>query len=127
MPLTIAANPLTRALNAFPRPRTQNPRSGRWPRFTEIYGGHTTMLHDPKCRFDYPLAPIRLHHADLFSLDCAGAPSLLSSHSPYISYDRRSLSNASEHHLKPTTNTTTKRACSSGREPDGRDQFLSRS
>ncbi|CAL2247483.1 unnamed protein product [Prunus armeniaca] len=30
----------------------------------------TTMLHDPKCRFDYPLAPIRLHHAGLFSLDC---------------------------------------------------------
>ncbi|CAL9001771.1 unnamed protein product [Prunus brigantina] len=28
------------------------------------------MLHDSKCRFDYPLAPIRLHHADLFSLDC---------------------------------------------------------
>ncbi|CAL9013413.1 unnamed protein product [Prunus brigantina] len=27
------------------------------------------MLHDPKCRFDYPLTPIRLHHADLFSLD----------------------------------------------------------
>ncbi|CAL9025516.1 unnamed protein product [Prunus brigantina] len=25
------------------------------------------MLHDPKCRFDYPLASIRLHHADLFS------------------------------------------------------------
>ncbi|CAL2238182.1 unnamed protein product [Prunus armeniaca] len=28
------------------------------------------MLHDPKCRFDYPLALIRLHHAGLFSLDC---------------------------------------------------------
>ncbi|CAL9018947.1 unnamed protein product [Prunus brigantina] len=135
------------------------------------------MLHDPKCRFDYPLAPIRLHHADLFSLDCpsrtppintklkttfkgskhqtkslprsklyfpivrkihssiyhttldfqgAGAPSLLSSHSPHISYDRRSLSNVPEHRLKPATNTTTKQPCSSGREPDGRDQFLSR-
>ncbi|CAL9012336.1 unnamed protein product [Prunus brigantina] len=55
----------------------------------------------------------------------AGAPSLLSSHSPHISYDRRSLSNAPEHRLKPATNTTTKRPCSSGREPDGRDQFLS--
>ncbi|CAL8988560.1 unnamed protein product, partial [Prunus brigantina] len=117
------------------------------------------MLHDPKCRFDYPLAPIRLHHADLFSLDCpsrtppintklkttfkgskhqtkslprsiifscAGAPSLLSSHSPHISYDRRSLSNAPEHYLKPATNTTTKRPCSSGHEPNGRGQFLSR-
>ncbi|CAL9001489.1 unnamed protein product [Prunus brigantina] len=37
---------------AFPRPEVQNPRSGRWPRFNEIYGGHTTMLHDPKCRLD---------------------------------------------------------------------------
>ncbi|CAL8993794.1 unnamed protein product, partial [Prunus brigantina] len=25
------------------------------------------MLHDPKCRFDYPLAPVRLHHPDIFS------------------------------------------------------------
>ncbi|CAL9005936.1 unnamed protein product, partial [Prunus brigantina] len=39
-------NEVTRALNAFPRPRAQNPRSGQWPRFAEIYGGHTTMLHD---------------------------------------------------------------------------------
>ncbi|CAL9018807.1 unnamed protein product [Prunus brigantina] len=105
------------------------------------------MLHDPKCRLDYPLASIRLHHADLFSLDCpsrtppintklkttfkrskhqtkslprsklyfpvmhfqylyfpqgvcAGAPSLLSPHSPHISYDRRSSSNAPEHRPK---------------------------
>ncbi|KAH0973961.1 hypothetical protein GBA52_015860, partial [Prunus armeniaca] len=56
----------------------------------------------------------------------AGAPSLLSSHSPHISYDRRFLSNAPEHRLKPATDTTTKWPCSSGREPDGRDQFLSR-
>ncbi|CAL9020661.1 unnamed protein product [Prunus brigantina] len=74
------------------------------------------MLHDPKCRFDYPLAPIKLHHADLFSLD---SPSLLSSHSPHISYDRRSLSNVLKHRLKPATKTTTKRPCSSGRELDG--------
>ncbi|CAL9016661.1 unnamed protein product, partial [Prunus brigantina] len=59
-------NHWTRALNAFPRPRMQSPRSGRWPRFAEIYGGHTTMLHNPKCRCDYPLASIRLHHADIF-------------------------------------------------------------
>ncbi|CAL9025569.1 unnamed protein product, partial [Prunus brigantina] len=63
-------NHQTRALNAFPRPRGQNPRSGRWSRFTGIYGGQTTMLHDPKCRFDYLFAPIRLYHTDLFSLDC---------------------------------------------------------
>ncbi|KAL6279493.1 hypothetical protein ACE6H2_016374 [Prunus campanulata] len=25
---------------------------------------HTTILHDPKCRLDYPLALIRLHHAN---------------------------------------------------------------
>ncbi|KAH0987777.1 hypothetical protein GBA52_014954 [Prunus armeniaca] len=56
----------------------------------------------------------------------AGAPSLLSSHSPHISYNRRSPSNALEHRLRPATNTTTKRPCSSGREPDGRDQFHSR-
>ncbi|BFG37903.1 hypothetical protein CerSpe_241770 [Prunus speciosa] len=52
----------------------------------------------------------------------AGAPSLLLSHPPHISYDCRSLSNAPEHRPKPTT----KRPCSSGREPDGRDQFISR-
>ncbi|CAL8117344.1 unnamed protein product [Prunus armeniaca] len=28
------------------------------------------MLHDPKCRFDYPLASVRLHYAGLVSLDC---------------------------------------------------------
>ncbi|CAL2271592.1 unnamed protein product [Prunus armeniaca] len=28
------------------------------------------MLQDPKCRFDYPLAPVRLHHAGLVSLEC---------------------------------------------------------
>ncbi|CAL8992599.1 unnamed protein product [Prunus brigantina] len=54
------------------------------------------------------------------------APSLLSPHSPHISYDRRSSSNAPEHRPKSTTYTTTKRPCSSGREPDGRDKFLSR-
>ncbi|CAL8992958.1 unnamed protein product [Prunus brigantina] len=120
------------------------------------------MLHDPKCRFDCPLAPVRLHHADIFfkpsgSLDWLSsdppintklkttfkgsntktkslprsnlfflAPSLLSPHSPHISYDRRSLSNAPEHRPKSTTYTTTKRPCSSGREPNGRDKFLSR-
>ncbi|CAL8992365.1 unnamed protein product [Prunus brigantina] len=57
---------------------------------------------------------------------CAGAPSLLSPHSPHISYDRRSTSNAPEHRPKSTTYTTIKRPCSSGREPDGRDKFLSR-
>ncbi|CAL9020659.1 unnamed protein product, partial [Prunus brigantina] len=41
-------NHQTRAFNAFPWPVVQNPRSGRWSRFAEIYGGHTTMLHDPK-------------------------------------------------------------------------------
>ncbi|KAH0987571.1 hypothetical protein GBA52_014748 [Prunus armeniaca] len=132
----------------------------------DLWGSHhhasqpqTTMLHDPKCRFDYPLAPVRLHHAGLVSLECpsrtpintklrttfngfkhqnqkppkeqiifscAGAPSLLSPHSPHISYDRRSLSNVLEHRLKPTTNTTTKRPCSSGHEPDCRDSFLTR-
>ncbi|CAL8988551.1 unnamed protein product [Prunus brigantina] len=56
----------------------------------------------------------------------AGASSLLSPHSPHISYDRRSLSNAPEHRPKSTTNTTTKRPCSSGQEPNDRDKFLSR-
>ncbi|CAL9005388.1 unnamed protein product [Prunus brigantina] len=56
----------------------------------------------------------------------ATAPSLLSPHSSHISYDRRSLSNAPEHRPKSITNTTTKRPCSSGREPNGRDKFLSR-
>ncbi|KAL6286522.1 hypothetical protein ACE6H2_010912 [Prunus campanulata] len=37
----------------------------------------------------------------------AGAPSLLISRSPHISYDRRFLSNAPEHRPKPTTNTIT--------------------
>ncbi|CAL9000369.1 unnamed protein product [Prunus brigantina] len=40
----------------------QSPRSGRWPRFAEIYGGHTVMLHDPKCRFDCPLTPALEHY-----------------------------------------------------------------
>ncbi|CAL2247823.1 unnamed protein product [Prunus armeniaca] len=66
MPLTSQQNPLvtrniqctrevteitnhqTRALNAFPRPRGENPQSGRRPRFAEIYGGHTTILLNPK-------------------------------------------------------------------------------
>ncbi|CAL8993036.1 unnamed protein product [Prunus brigantina] len=52
----------------------------------------------------------------------AGAPSLLSPHSPHISYDRRSPSNAPEHRPKSTTYTTTKQPCSSGREPNGRDK-----
>ncbi|CAL2239327.1 unnamed protein product [Prunus armeniaca] len=79
MPLTSQQNPLvtrniqctregqitnhqTRALNAFPRPRGQNPRSGRWPRFAEIYGGHTTMLLKPKppC-FTIPNADLSTH------------------------------------------------------------------
>ncbi|CAL8993790.1 unnamed protein product [Prunus brigantina] len=30
------------------------------------------MLHDPKCRFDCPLATVRLHHADIFSSPQAG-------------------------------------------------------
>ncbi|CAL9020656.1 unnamed protein product [Prunus brigantina] len=106
MPLTIAANPLianhqTRALIAFPQPRAQNPRSERWLRFTGIYGGHTTMLHDPKCRFDYPLAPIRLHHADLFSLDYrAGTPA----HNCTASKRRTSHVNA--HPLSPEHQAT---------------------
>ncbi|CAL2264905.1 unnamed protein product [Prunus armeniaca] len=40
------------------------------PRFMGVtppcFSTQTTMLHDPKCRCDYPLAPIRLHHADIF-------------------------------------------------------------
>ncbi|CAL2277574.1 unnamed protein product [Prunus armeniaca] len=55
-------NHQTRALNVFPWPRGQNPRSGRWPRFTEIYGGHTTMLLNPKppC-FTIPNADLTTH------------------------------------------------------------------
>ncbi|CAL2230101.1 unnamed protein product [Prunus armeniaca] len=79
MPLTSQQNPLvirsiqctregqiinhqSRALNAFPRPRGQNPRSGRWPRFAEIYGGHTTMLLNPRppC-FTIPNADLTTH------------------------------------------------------------------
>ncbi|CAL8175039.1 unnamed protein product [Prunus armeniaca] len=80
MPLTSQQNPLatrgiqcirevteitnhqTRALNAFPRPRGQNTQSGRWPRFIEIYGGHTTMLLNPKppC-FTIPNADLTTH------------------------------------------------------------------
>ncbi|KAL6293741.1 hypothetical protein ACE6H2_001883 [Prunus campanulata] len=83
----------------------------------------------PPCRFSasitHPKAlpintKLKLHSKG------AGAPSLLSSHSPHISYDRRYLSNVPEHRPKPTINTITKRPCSSDREPDGRDQFLSR-
>ncbi|CAL9005270.1 unnamed protein product [Prunus brigantina] len=51
--------------------------------------------------------------------------SLLSPHSSHISYDRRSLSNESEHRPK-STNTTTKRPYRSSCEPNGRDTFLSR-
>ncbi|CAL2276924.1 unnamed protein product [Prunus armeniaca] len=43
----------------------------------DLWGSHhhasqpqTTMLHDSKCRFDYPLAPVRLHHAGLVSIEC---------------------------------------------------------
>ncbi|CAL8162918.1 unnamed protein product [Prunus armeniaca] len=43
----------------------------------DLWGSHhhasqpqTTMLHNPKCRFDYPLAPVGLHHAGLISLEC---------------------------------------------------------
>ncbi|CAL2255801.1 unnamed protein product [Prunus armeniaca] len=62
--------PLDHGIKCVPTAKGAKPTTGRWPRFTGIYGGHTTMLHDPKCRLDYLLAPIRLHHADLFSLDC---------------------------------------------------------
>ncbi|CAL9020955.1 unnamed protein product [Prunus brigantina] len=61
VPLSTTANPLGQeAFNA------QGQKGRRWPRFVEIYGGHTTILHDPKCRLDYLLAPIRLHQADIF-------------------------------------------------------------
>ncbi|CAL8096274.1 unnamed protein product [Prunus armeniaca] len=55
-------NHQSRALNAFPRLRGQNPRSGRWSRFAEIYGGHTTMLLNPRppC-FTIPNANLTTH------------------------------------------------------------------
>ncbi|CAL2270930.1 unnamed protein product [Prunus armeniaca] len=95
----------------------------------------TTMLHDSKCRFDYPLAPVRLHHTGLVNLECPSRTpintklmttfkgrrstiSVIASLTPYII--RPSLSEQrTGAPLKPTTNTTTKRPCSSGREPDG--------
>ncbi|CAL2228143.1 unnamed protein product [Prunus armeniaca] len=79
MPLTSQQNPLvtrsiqctregqiinhqSRALNAFPQPRGQNPRSGRWPRFAETYGGHTSMLLNPRLPcFTIPNADLATH------------------------------------------------------------------
>ncbi|KAL6289785.1 hypothetical protein ACE6H2_007295 [Prunus campanulata] len=83
----------------------------------------------PPCRFSASIThPRALPINAKLKLHSKGrrSTSLLLSHSPYISYDRRSMSNEPEHRPKPTINTTIKRPCSSGREPDGRDQFLSR-
>ncbi|CAL2259935.1 unnamed protein product [Prunus armeniaca] len=52
--------PLDQSIKCVPTAKSAEPKIKA---VAEIYGGHTTMLHDPKCRFDYPLAPIRLHHA----------------------------------------------------------------
>ncbi|CAL2267121.1 unnamed protein product [Prunus armeniaca] len=54
--------PPVQGIKCVPRPRGQNPRSGRWPRFAEIYGGHTTMLLNPRppC-FNIPNADLTTH------------------------------------------------------------------
>ncbi|CAL2256859.1 unnamed protein product [Prunus armeniaca] len=41
-----------------------------WESHHHASRSQTTMVHDSKRRFGYPLAAIRLHHAGLFSLDC---------------------------------------------------------